>query len=164
LLPGRGIPGLGMPWLELNGLLPGLGIDRPASSAEAVAGFSAGGSGATTGAAGSGAETAASLSAGAAGAVFFGAGGASTVFWTGTTPSSAKAAFSFRTTGGSTVEEGPLTNSPISLSFSRVRLLSMPSSVAISCTRGFPATTLLSGCSPVRAHRYLSRGLISSHS
>lgn len=41
------------------------------------------------------------------------------------------------------LDDGPFTNSPISLSFSRTFLLSMPRSDAISCTRGF-ATILLS--------------------
>lgn len=46
------------------------------------------------------------------------------------------------------VEDGPLTNSPISFSLSRARFESIPNSAAISCTRGFPATILLSGHSP----------------
>ncbi|CAI8354209.1 MAG: Uncharacterised protein [Cellulomonadaceae bacterium TMED98] len=77
-------------------------------------------------------------SAGAAGfgALGFAAGFAAGFFGsslaTGTTPSSAKAALSFLATGGSTVEDGPLTNSPMSLSFSSARLLSIPSSAAIS--------------------------------
>jgi hypothetical protein len=62
-------------------------------------------------------------------------------------PSASSAAFSLRATGGSMLEDGPLTNSPISLSFSRAFFVSMPSSDAISCTRGF-ATILLSGVCP----------------
>ena len=62
-------------------------------------------------------------------------------------PSASRAARSLRATGGSILEDGPFTNSPISLSFSRAFLLSMPSSAAISCTRGL-ATVLLVGPTP----------------
>jgi hypothetical protein len=40
-------------------------------------------------------------------------------------------------TGGSTVDDADLTNSPISLSFSRTNLLSTPNSLASSWTRVF---------------------------
>ncbi len=63
-------------------------------------------------------------------------------------PSASRAARSLRATGGSMVDEGPLTNSPSSLSFARAILLSTPSSDAISCTRGLAATILLSGSTP----------------
>lgn len=70
------------------------------------------------------------------GAAFLGAA-ASAGFWAG------MASFSLRMTGGSRVDDGPLTNSPMSLSFARSSLLVRPSSLATSCTRGF-ATILLS--------------------
>ena len=59
-------------------------------------------------------------------------------------PSASNAARSLRATGGSIVDDGLFTNSPISLSFARAVLLSTPISAAISCTRGL-ATILLSG-------------------
>jgi hypothetical protein len=59
-------------------------------------------------------------------------------------PSASIAARSLRATGGSMVDEGLFTNSPSSLSFASAILLSTPSSAAISCTRGLPATILLS--------------------
>ena len=46
-------------------------------------------------------------------------------------------------TGGSTVEDADLTNSPISFSFSRTNLLSTPNSLASSCTRGLATLLLL---------------------
>src|SRR5699024_681128 len=49
----------------------------------------------------------------------------------------------FLTTGGSTVEEAVLTNSPCSFRVARSFLLVTPSFFASSCTRSFPATTLL---------------------
>lgn len=55
----------------------------------------------------------------------------------------AKASFSRRATGASTVLDADLTNSPISLSLARTFLLSTPSSLASSCTRALPATALL---------------------
>lgn len=69
--------------------------------------------------------------------------------------SDSMAARSLRATGGSMVEEGLLTNSPSSLSFASAILLSTPSSAAISCTRGLPATILLSGVGPPRQGRPL---------
>ncbi|OUE22829.1 hypothetical protein BFL36_08955 [Clavibacter michiganensis] len=60
------------------------------------------------------------------------------------TPAASSAALSLRATGGSMLDDGPLTNSPISLSLASAVLLSTPISAAISCTRGF-ATVLLSG-------------------
>src|SRR5690606_24853636 len=69
-------------------------------------------------------------------------------------PCASRAARSLRTTGGSIVEDGPLTNSPISLSCASATLVSTPSSEAISCTRGLVlATILLSGVHPDRADR-----------
>src|SRR5690606_28031852 len=85
-------------------------------------------------------------------AVFDGAGLASAAAESSfgfATPSASSAALPFRATGGAIAEEGALTNSPISFSLARTTLLSTPSSVAISCTRGF-ATFLLSGSTPDR--------------
>jgi len=48
-----------------------------------------------------------------------------------------------RTTGASMVEDGDLTNSPMSVSFAMISLLVLPSSFASSCTRALPATALL---------------------
>jgi hypothetical protein len=47
-----------------------------------------------------------------------------------------------RATGASTVEDADLTNSPCSLSRARTSLLVTPSSLANSCTRALPATTI----------------------
>ena len=66
---------------------------------------------------------------------------------------------SFRATGGSMVDEGLLTYSPSSFSFSRAILLSTPSSEAISCTRGLPATILLS--ESTQTGQTVSRGRVS---
>jgi hypothetical protein len=52
---------------------------------------------------------------------------------------------SLRTTGASIVEDGDLTNSPMSVSFAMISLLVLPSSFASSCTRALPATALLRG-------------------
>lgn len=54
-----------------------------------------------------------------------------------------KAVRSLRTTGASMVEDGDLTNSPMSVSFAMISLLVLPSSFASSCTRALPATALL---------------------
>ncbi len=145
-----------MPCDEANGLLPGRGIPE-------AAGLGAGGAGGVSGvgAGASGAE-ASGAGFGAGLAVGFGSGFSST--GTGTMPSSANAALSFRTTGGSTVDEGPLTNSPISFSFSKVRFESIPNSAAISCTRAFAATILLSGrTQPGRASTYKRGSFRATH-
>ena len=106
--------------------------------------------------------TGAGASGAGAGAGFDAAGFATGA--TGTTPSLAKAALSLRATGGSMVEDGPLTNSPISFSFSRARFESIPNSAAISCTRGFPATILLSGHSQSgRASTYKRDSFRAAH-
>ena len=54
-----------------------------------------------------------------------------------------KASRNLRTTGASMVEDGDLTNSPMSVSFAMISLLVLPSSFASSCTRALPATALL---------------------
>ncbi len=56
-----------------------------------------------------------------------------------------KASRSLRTTGASMVDDGDLTNSPMSVSFAMISLLVLPSSFASSCTRALPATALLKG-------------------
>src|SRR5262245_7830173 len=66
-----------------------------------------------------------------------------------------KTSRSRRATGASTVLDADFTYSPISVSFARTILLSTPSSLASSCTRGLPATALLiprSTGSPARPH------------
>src|SRR5690606_24684687 len=174
LLPGRGAPGFGA-------LPPGLGPAGFAGLGVGAAGFSAWGAAASgLGAAGS-AFGAASAAAGFAGPGFGpGTGapgrgapavGALAVAFSSALGacfadgSASMAARSLRATGGSTVDEGLFTNSPSSLSFARANLLSTPSSAAISCTRGFPATILLSGSvRPGRADHQSRTGLISSRS
>ncbi len=74
---------------------------------------------------------------------------------TGTAPDASIVARSRRATGASIVLEADLTYSPISASLASTVLLSTPSSLASSCTRGLPATTLLiprSAGSPARPH------------
>lgn len=69
----------------------------------------------------------------------------------------------FRTTGASSVEDGPRTYSPISLSFPRSSLLVIPTSFAISWTRGLATTLLVTRTRPHArtlwvgciAHRYV---------
>lgn len=92
--------------------------------------------------------------AGLAGSVFFSAAGlavfagalpeASSLGASALPPSDSRRR---RTTGASSVEDGPRTYSPISLSFFRSSLLVIPISLAISWTRGL-ATTLLHGPDP----------------
>ena len=88
-------------------------------------------------------------------AVALGAAAAeSTGDFTGATmPWAASAARSLRATGGSMLDDGPLTNSPISFKISIAFLLSMPNSLAISCRRGL-ATILLSGPPPRPERRH----------
>jgi hypothetical protein len=153
LLPGlaigRGIP---MPWLDENGLLPGLGVpvkgvgagfaSGSAAAAAVAAGFS--------GSAGFGA-TGASL-AGASGLAAFGAAGfafASGSFLAGFS-FLGKAARSFSATGGVMVEEPPLTYSPSSSSLAKATLVSIPTSLAMSYTRGSATCFLLFGAYPNR--------------
>ncbi len=148
LLPGRGLP-VGRP-TGLGAGAFGVGAD---GAAAAGASGSAGGSGAASGV-GSGVATGAGVGSGAAsgsgstgaGAGFlepgaFGVGfaGASEA---GASPAGAAEAADFSwspysflnriSTGGSTVDDADLTNSPISLSFSRTNLLSTPNSLASS--------------------------------
>ena len=73
-------------------------------------------------------------------------------------PSASSAAFSLRATGGSMVDEGLLTNSPISLSLARAILLSTPSSAAISCTRGLQPQFSCLGSTPDRGGPLVADG------
>jgi hypothetical protein len=91
------------------------------------------------GAGGSAGSAAAAGRAGAGAGAFGGAGRAGAAG--AATPSASSAAFTLRATGGATLEDGPLTNWPIFSSFSSTTLLSMPSSAAISCTRGFATSS-----------------------
>jgi hypothetical protein len=141
-----------MPWLDENGLLPGLGVpvkgvgagfaSGSAAAAAVAAGFS--------GSAGFGA-TGASL-AGASGLAAFGAAGfafASGSFLAGFS-FFGKAARSFSATGGVMVEEPPLTYSPSSSSLAKATLVSIPTSLAMSYTRGSATCFLLFGAYPNR--------------
>ncbi len=162
LLPGRAIGrGMPMPCEEANGLLPGRGMpgtepgvvglvaDPEAGVAAAglaagaaaagaadslAAGFAGAGAGAdgaeAAGAAGAGAS--ASAEAGFAAAGFAGPALGSSAFGF----AFGNASLSFLATGGAMVEEPLLTYSPSSLSFARASLVSMPSSLAMSYTRG----------------------------
>lgn len=171
LLPGRGAPGFGAASPEGFAAVSspdagaagaaGAGVSAGAAGASVTgasgAGFGAG-FGPGTGAPGFGARPgAAGLAPGAADlapeAEDAAAGAASPDDFRDASDS--MAARSLRATGGSMVEEGLLTNSPSSLSFASAILLSTPSSAAISCTRGLPATILLSGVGPPRQGRPL---------
>src|SRR5690606_13750773 len=109
------------------------------------------------GAAGAAAAGAAGAAAGLSAAAFLAAAFLAGAFLAGSAGSEAAppaalscSPYSFLkriTTGGSTVEDADFTNSPISLSFSRTTLLSTPSSLASSWTRGL-ATLLLLAPSP----------------
>jgi hypothetical protein len=66
-----------------------------------------------------------------------------TGFFSSTGLASGYISMSLRTTGASTVDDAERTNSPISWSFARTTLLSIPSCFANSCTRTFD-TFLLS--------------------
>jgi hypothetical protein len=135
---GRGIP---IPWFEEKGLFPGLGI--PVSGAGAPAGFSSLGSGfltsSTIGSAGV-SSLALAFFAGA----FFGAGFSAL----------GKAARSLAATGGAMVEEPPFTYSPSSSSLANATLVSIPSSLAMSYTRGSANCFLLSGANPSQGRPY----------
>lgn len=156
LFPGRGAPAgrVPIPCDDENGLFPGRAPGfAPVSSGDAAAG--------ATGAGVDGADGT-SDAVGMPGLVGLGAGDASAVgasagadavaagaaddaaaleddfaagAWsagTGLRPSASSAARSFRATGGSIVEETPLTNSPKSFSFARAIFESIPYSCAIS--------------------------------
>ncbi len=128
--PGRG-PGPG----RTAGSAAGSATFSGAAGVAAAAGASASGWGSAFFSAGLG------LAAGLAGsalasAAFSGAGAAAL-------SCSPYSFLNFIATGGSTVEEADLTNSPISFSFSRTNLLSTPNSLASSWTRGLATLLLL---------------------
>ena len=129
--PGRGagMPPVGRP----VGLSVGLSAGLPAGTA-----------GASTGAAGVAACTgdswSAALPAGLAGAFLAVLAAA---LAGGALSSSPKVSVNRFTTGGSTVDDADLTNSPISLSLVRTTLLSTPSSLASSWTRTLATLLLL---------------------
>ena len=172
LLPGRGGRGTAPPVVpEENGLLPGraagfgvsvvgvAGVAGVAGFAGVAAALSSGicGVGATTSAAARDALRASrstpssaansAASAGSTSALFlaalFFAAAFLTGFFSSTGFASGYSAINLRTTGASTVDDAERTNSPISWSFARTSLLSMPSCFANSCTRTFD-TFLLS--------------------
>ena len=150
LFPTRGVRGAGLgPGVAGRG--PGVGLGGAGAGAGAAAAAGAAGSAGTATGAGTGAAGAAGLAAGA----FSGAGDFAAAFLAGAPLPSAlvlsAAGFapprdsrSRRATGASTVEDADLTNSPCSLSRASTSLLVTPSSLANSCTRALPATSLLS--------------------
>ena len=151
LLPTRGVRGAGLgPGVAGRG--PGVGPGREGAAAGADSA-----TGATTAAGASGSAGAGGCSTGAAGlgaGAFSGAGAFAAAFLAGAPLPSAVAlaagfapprdSRSLRATGASTVEDADLTNSPCSLSRASTSLLVTPSSLANSCTRALPATSLLS--------------------
>ncbi len=120
--PGFG-PGRALVWL---------GASKLAAGAAGTAGSAAAGAG--DGALGA---AAAGAGVGAAGAAGVGAGAATDFSW------SPYCFLNRISTGGSTVDDADLTNSPISLSFSRTNLLSTPNSFASSWTRTLATLLLL---------------------
>jgi hypothetical protein len=142
-----------------NGLLPTRGPGRAdggrgASGAGASA-ASAAGTTAAAGAIGSGiggANSGAGATAGAGGTSTTGATGSAATalaaaffagaFFVGAAPGAGagNAPRRRRSTGASTVEDGPLTYSPNSLNLARTSLLVTPSSLASAETRALPAT------------------------
>ena len=127
----------------------GAGVDgRAAGRGAGVDGRAAG---AGAGAAAAGAAAAGACGAGAGLGVGVGAAGRGADAGRGAGASDALVAYISlrrRTTGGSMVDEADLTYSPISPSFVRSSLLSIPRSLATSCTRGLAATTLLGRPTP----------------
>lgn len=147
-----------MPWLVAYGLLPGRGVPCGRGIAD--------GDGADPDGFGSAAAVGCSscLAGAAAAAVWlgdaagFGVCGRAPGFAAGrpaglasVDPAAGKASRSRFATGGSIVDDGLFTYSPNSWSFAINCLLGIPSSLAISLTRGFVATILLSRAHPSRA-------------
>lgn len=143
----------------------GAGVGAGGMGAGAGVGLGAAGRGASVDGAGAGAAgatgadgvAAAGVASDAAGAGFGRAAGAGAGFGAvvgsagaGALPSASRMR---RTTGASSVEDGPRTYSPFSPSQARRSLLVLPISLAISWTRGF-ATTLL--CGPTSKGRTFS--------
>jgi hypothetical protein len=141
-----------MPWFEENGLLPGRGVPSIVAAADFS---SATGSPASDGAAGVGSTAAGGsvMSEGFGLSVTVGASGAGLAFgFAGSFLTGAsffgKAPFSLAATGGVIVEEPPLTYSPSSSNLAKAVLVSIPSSLAISYTRGSATFFLLFGADP----------------
>jgi hypothetical protein len=136
-----------IPCADANGLFPGLGI--PVSGdwegAGAAAGFSVFGSGlaASTGVSTSTVSALAFALDVLAGA-FLGAGFSAF----------GKAARNLAATGGAMVEEPPFTYSPSSSNLASATFVSMPSSLAMSYTRGSANYFLLSGADPEQGRPY----------
>jgi hypothetical protein len=137
---GRGMP---MPWFEENGLFPGRGM--PCNGA----GFSAGSAGFSAGFSATCAAGFASASVVLASGFGFSAFGFSAGF-----SFFGYAARSLAATGGAMVEEPLFTYSPSSSSFARATLVSIPSSLAMSYTRGSATEFLLSGANPKQGRPY----------
>jgi hypothetical protein len=136
LAMGLGIP---MPWFEENGLFPGRGM--PCNGVGLSAGFSAGFSAGSAGL--------------ASGSAFLASGfGFSAFGFSAGFSFLGKAARSLAATGGAMVEDPPFTYSPSSSSFARATLVSMPSSLATSYTRGSATEFLLSGANPKQGRPY----------
>jgi hypothetical protein len=169
--PGRG-PGTGACRAAAES---GAGTGAAAGAADgaaAAAGASATGAGsATSGCAAAGADavgSAAGEGAGWAAAFFAGA-----AFFAAPLPAPADLSSSpycflnFASTGSSTVDDADLTNSPISLSFSRTTLLSTPSSLASSWTRVLATLLLLArvpaGEGEDRTASWCARSSVSTH-
>jgi hypothetical protein len=147
LLPGlaigRGIP---IPWAEANGLLPGLGIpvSGVCDGVGATAGFSCLGSAFTSSTGFSSTVSVATFALVDLVAGFLGAGFSAF----------GKAARNLAATGGAIVEDPPFTYSPSSSSLARATLVSIPSSLAMSYTRGSANYFLLSGANPKQGRPY----------
>jgi hypothetical protein len=143
LLPGRGVVGL----LSTAGVsASAVGADGAGVGAAACVALSArdafSASKSTPSSAASSAASSGLTSAVFLAAVFF-AVAFLTGFFSSTGLASGYISMSLRTTGASTVDDAERTNSPISWSFARTTLLSIPSCFANSCTRTFD-TFLLS--------------------
>src|SRR5699024_10617808 len=142
---GIGLAGMGLAGIGLAG--PGFG---PGLAAVAGLGLAGVGLGPGLAAAGpgfgpAGPGLAAGLPAAGLGAADFLAAGAAGDFSPAGASAPSKDSLSRRATGGSTVDDADLTNSPCSFSRARTSLLVTPSSFANSWTRALPATALLTG-------------------
>jgi hypothetical protein len=139
LFPGRGAAGL-FSAAGASSSETGVGAGAAAAALSARDAFNA--SKSTPSSAASSAASSGLTSAVFLAAVFF-AAAFLTGFFSSTGLASGYISMSLRTTGASTVDDAERTNSPISWSFARTTLLSIPSCFANSCTRTFD-TFLLS--------------------
>ena len=140
-----------MPWLAANGLLPGRGMPAGAEGAVGAAAAGAAGASGAFGASGAGAGSVGAAASGTA----VGAASAlgSGFFASGFGFALGNASRSFFATGGVTVDDPPLTYSPSSFNLAKASLVSMPSSLAMSYTRGSAATFSPVWANPGRAGR-----------